>query len=139
MAILSCADRDSQVPKGRVENFVNELRSRSVIRALITYAVVAWMLLQVADVTFDRLPLPDNAMTILIVLVVAGFPITGVLAWGYEVTIKGIVRHEEVDGRTPRIAFFHYIAIVTVVTALTGYGLYYASQNFWEPCTVGLP
>jgi TolB-like protein/tetratricopeptide (TPR) repeat protein len=133
MGILSSADRDSQVQPGRVENFVNELRSRSVIRALITYAVVAWMLLQVADVTFDRLPLPDNAMTVLIVLVVVGFPVTGVLAWGYEITIKGIVRHEEVDGRGPRLAFFHYIAIVIVVSALTGYGLYYASQNFWEP------
>jgi TolB-like protein/tetratricopeptide (TPR) repeat protein len=133
MGILSSADRDSQVQPGRVENFVNELRSRSVIRALIAYAVVAWMLLQVADVTFDRLPLPDNAMTVLIVLVVVGFPVTGVLAWGYEITIKGIVRHEEVDGRGPRLAFFHYFAIVIVVTSLTGYGLYYASQNFWEP------
>lgn len=118
---------------GRIENFVEELRSRSVIRALIAYAVVAWMLLQVADVTFDRLPLPDNAMTILIVLVIVGFPITGILAWGYEITIKGVVRHEEVDERSPRLAFLHYIAIVTVVTVLAGYGLYYASQNFWEP------
>jgi TolB-like protein/tetratricopeptide (TPR) repeat protein len=133
MGILSSTDRESQLKPGNVEEFVKELRSRSVIRALITYAVVAWMLLQVADVTFDRLPLPDNAMTILIVLVIVGFPITGILAWGYEVTIKGIVRHEEADGRGPRLAFFHYIAIVTVVTVITGYGLYYASQNFWEP------
>ena len=118
---------------GRIQNFISELRSRSVIRALITYAVVAWMLLQVADVTFDRLPLPDNAMTVLIVLVIIGFPITGILAWAYEVTIKGIVRHDEAAGRGPRLAFIHYIAIVTVVTAATGYGLYYASQNFWEP------
>ena len=118
---------------GRIEKFVSELRSRSVIRALITYAVVAWMLLQVADVTFDRLPLPDNAMTVLIVLVIIGFPITGILAWAYEITIKGVVRHEQAGGRGPRLAFFHYIAIVIVVTALTGYGLYYASQNFWEP------
>ena len=118
---------------GRIENFIRELRSRSVIRALVAYAVVAWMLLQVADVTFDRLPLPDNAMTILIALVIAGFPITGILAWGYEVTIKGVVRQEDVDERTPRLAFLHYIAIVTVVAAVSGYGLYYASQNFWEP------
>ena len=118
---------------GRIEEFVSELRSRSVIRALIAYAVVAWMLLQVADVTFDRLPLPDNAMTILIVLVIAGFPVTGILAWGYEVTIKGIFRHDQAEGRPPRMAFFHYIAIVIVVTAVAGYGLYYASQNFWEP------
>jgi len=133
MGILSSEDRVSQLMSGRIEQFVEELRSRSVIRALIAYAVVAWMLLQVADVTFDRLPLPDNAMTVLIALVVIGFPVTGILAWGYEVTIKGIVRHEEAAGRTSRMAFFHYLAIVVVVTAIAGYGLYYASQNFWEP------
>ncbi|MEJ2257091.1 MAG: tetratricopeptide repeat protein [Woeseiaceae bacterium] len=118
---------------GRIEDFVSELRSRSVIRALIAYAVVAWMLLQVADVTFDGLPLPDNAMTVLIVLVIVGFPVTGILAWAYEITVKGIVRHEDADTRAPRLAFFQFIAIVAVVTVIAGYGLYYASQNFWEP------
>ena len=62
-----------------VHDLVEELRSRSVIRALIAYSVVAWMLLQVADVTFDRLPIPDNAMTVLIVLVILGFPVVGIL------------------------------------------------------------
>ena len=47
----------------RIRDLFDELRNRSVIRALIAYAVVAWMLLQVADVTFDRLPIPDNSMT----------------------------------------------------------------------------
>ena len=48
------------------------MRDRSVIRAIVAYSVASWMLLQIADVTFDRLPLPDNAMTILIVLVIMG-------------------------------------------------------------------
>ena len=51
----------------RVKDLLEELRSRSVIRALIAYAVAAWVLLQIADVTFDRLPIPDNAMTVLII------------------------------------------------------------------------
>lgn len=117
----------------RIKNLVEELRSRSVIRALIAYSVVAWMLLQVADVTFDRLPIPDNSMTVLIVLVITGFPIVGILAWGYEITIKGIVRHDETTDGAPRLAFFHYIAIVVAVTVVSGSGLYYWSQNFWEP------
>lgn len=64
----------------RIRNLVREFRERSVFRATVTYSVVAWMLLQVADVTFDRLPLPESAMTILIVLVIIGFPITLALA-----------------------------------------------------------
>lgn len=91
------------------------------------------MLLQVADVTFDRLPLPDNAMTVLIVLVIAGFPITGILAWAYEITTRGIVRHEEAGNGAPRLAFLHYIVIVIAVTVVSGGSLYYLSQNYWEP------
>ena len=79
--------------KYRLQSFIQELRQRSVFRAMVAYAVVAWMLLQVADVTFDRLPIPDSAMTVLIVLVIAGFPVTLLLAWGYEITVQGVVRH----------------------------------------------
>ena len=117
----------------RIRDLVDELKSRSVIRALIAYAVAAWVLLQIADVTFDRLPIPDNAMTVLIIVVIVGFPITGILAWGYEITVKGIVRHEDVGDGAPRLEFLHYIMIVVAVTVIGGSLLYYLSQNYWEP------
>jgi TolB-like protein/tetratricopeptide (TPR) repeat protein len=117
----------------RATEFFEELRKRSVIRALIAYSVVAWMLLQVADVTFDRLPIPDNAMTVLIILVITGFPIVAIGAWGYEITHRGIVRHDETAGGAPRLAFLQYIAIVVAAAAVGGGVLYYLSQNFWEP------
>jgi len=119
--------------QNRTTDLFEELRNRSVIRALIAYSVVAWMLLQVADVTFDRLPIPDSAMTVLIIVVITGFPIVGIFAWGYEITVKGIVRHEEAGGRAPRLQFLHYIAVVVAVTVVSGSLLYYWSQNFWEP------
>jgi TolB-like protein/Flp pilus assembly protein TadD len=117
----------------RVRDLFEELRSRSVIRALIAYAVVAWMLLQVADVTFDRLPIPENSMTVLIALVIVGFPVTAIFAWAYEITARGIVRHEETAGDGPRLAFVPFIAIVMGVTAGAGGLIYYLSQNFYEP------
>ena len=117
----------------RIRTFIRELRSRSVFRALMAYSVVSWMLLQVADVTFDRLPIPDGAMTALIVLVIIGFPITGILAWAYELTVDGIVRHSEVPAGAPRIAFFKYILIVIVVTVGSGILLYEISEEYWEP------
>jgi TolB-like protein len=91
------------------------------------------MLLQVADVTFDRLPLPDNAMTVLIVLVAVGFPVAAILAWGYEFTVQGIVRHEKTGGGAPRMPFVLYVGIVAVVALVTGSLLYFLSQNYWEP------
>jgi len=117
----------------RISSLFEELRDRSVIRTLVAYGVAAWMLLQVADVTFDRLPIPDSAMTVLIVLVITGFPIAGILAWGYELTVRGIVRHEKTAGGAPRLSFLPFIAIVVVVTVGSGSLLYYLSQNFWEP------
>jgi TolB-like protein/tetratricopeptide (TPR) repeat protein len=117
----------------RIRSLFEELRNRSVIRALIAYAVVAWMLLQVADVTFDRLPIPDNSMTVLIVLVIVGFPVTAIFAWAYEITARGIVRHEEAAGGAPRLAFLPFIAIVLGVTAGAGGLIYYLSGQFYEP------
>jgi len=117
----------------RISHLFQELKSRSVIRALIAYSVAAWVLLQVADVTFDRLPIPENSMTILMAIIVIGFPIAGILAWAYNLTARGIVRHDDTVGGAPRLAFLPFLAIVIFVTA-GGAGLfYYVSQNFWEP------
>jgi len=119
--------------KNRIGNLIRELRSRSVIRATVAYCVVAWMLLQVADVTFDRMPIPEVAMTVLIVVAIVGLPITVVLAWAYEITLRGVVRHEETSGGAPRIAFLPFILLVALVTVGTGYGLYYLSLGYREP------
>ncbi len=119
--------------KHRIVNLYLELRSRSVFRAMVAYSVAAWMLLQVADVTFDRLPIPHNAMTILIVLVIFGFPVVFILAWAYEVTERGIVRHEETAGGAPRMAFVPFVTLVVTMAISTGVVLYYLSQNYWEP------
>ena len=59
---------------------ISELRRRNVFRAVALYAVVAWLLMQVAEVTFEPLHFPDRAMTLLVVLVIAGFPVAMVLA-----------------------------------------------------------
>jgi len=119
--------------KHRLRDFIQELRQRSVFRAMVTYAVVAWMLLQVADVTFDRLPIPDGAMTGLIVLVITGFPITLLLAWGYDITVRGVVRHEDTDGGAPKLATAQFSALVAGVVLLSVGLMYYLSQEHWEP------
>jgi len=119
--------------QNRVKELIQELRNRSVIRALVAYSVVSWVLLQVADVTFDRLPIPEGAMTLLIAVVIAGFPVTAILAWAYEVTVHGIVPHDATGSGAPRIALAKYAAIVFVVAGAVAATLYYVSQNYWEP------
>ncbi|MBT8090332.1 MAG: tetratricopeptide repeat protein [Gammaproteobacteria bacterium] len=119
--------------KQRIKDLIGELRSRSVFRATVAYCVVTWMLLQVADVTFDRLPIPEGSMTVLIILAVIGLPCTIVLAWAYEITLRGVVRHEQANGRSSRLAFLPFVVVLVAVTAAVGSGLYYLSLRIWQP------
>ena len=68
---------------------VSELRRRNVFRAAALYAVVAWLILQVGEVTFEPLHFPGWAMTLLVVLVIVGFPIAMALAWFFDFTLQG--------------------------------------------------
>jgi hypothetical protein len=70
--------------------FWQQLKKRKVIRVGIAYVVVGWVLMQIGEVTFEALGLPDWALTLLIVIVLLGFPISLILAWAYELTPEGI-------------------------------------------------
>jgi TolB-like protein len=70
--------------------WLHRLRERGVIRVAVSYAVIAWLLLQIADVTFEPLGVPRWVMVSLIVTAVLGFPVAIALAWFYEVGDRGI-------------------------------------------------
>jgi len=67
-----------------------QLKERRVIRAGIVYVIVGWVMMQVGEATFEALSLPPWALTLLIVLVLLGFPIALTLAWAFEITPEGI-------------------------------------------------
>ncbi len=58
-----------------------ELERRGVIRVVVSYAVAAFVLLQVAEITFPSLGLPEWALTLVVVLAILGFPIATMAAW----------------------------------------------------------
>jgi TolB-like protein/tetratricopeptide (TPR) repeat protein/DNA-binding winged helix-turn-helix (wHTH) protein len=76
---------------GRLQALVFELRRRSVFKVSGGYLLGMWIMLQVAEVTFEPLRLPDWWMTALTILAVLGLPIVATLAWSYEITPGGIV------------------------------------------------
>ena len=78
-------------------SIIAELKRRNVFRVGVAYAIVGWLLLEVASVIFPGLHLPDWTLTFLIVLVVAGFPLALILAWAFEMTPEGIKRESAVD------------------------------------------
>ena len=82
--------------------FVSELRRRKVVRVAVAYALVAWLLIQVAETTFEPLRLPDWSVTLVVMLAILGFPLALVLAWVFEASPKGIRRDTgPASGETP--------------------------------------
>jgi adenylate cyclase len=69
-----------------------ELRRRKVVRVAVVYVLIAWVLIQIADATFDPIGLPGWAHKLVIVLTVLGFPLACGLAWAFDVTPRGIER-----------------------------------------------
>ena len=63
-----------------------------MLTATAGYAIVVWVLLQIAEVTFEPLYLPDWAMTALVVAAIAGFPVVAVLSWFFDLTRRGVQR-----------------------------------------------
>jgi adenylate cyclase len=87
-----------------------ELKRRHVYTVVATYALVSWVLLQIGEVTFGPLHLPEWVMSRLVVLVIIGFPIVVVLAWFFDLTREGIrltpnlTLHSEEESDRPSIA-----------------------------------
>lgn len=74
-----------------------ELRRRNVFKVGVAYAVLAWLLIQVANNLFPPLGFPDWTRSLVAVLSLIGFPIAIVLAWVYEITPNGIKPASDVD------------------------------------------
>lgn len=105
-----------------------ELKRRRVVRAGIAYAVVGWVVLQAAEITFDPLGLPPWALTWAVLGVVLGFPVVLVISWFFDVSTRGVTRERGVTGRAGA-AF----AVAMVLLAVGGvawwlYGVYAPSR-----------
>jgi adenylate cyclase len=70
--------------------FFAELKRRKVVRVAVVYAATAFVILQAADIMLPRLGVPEWAMSLIVVLVVLGFPLALVLAWALELTPDGV-------------------------------------------------
>ena len=75
-----------------MSNFIDELKRRKVFRVTATYAVVAWIIMQIGEVTFPALRLPDWVLTAVVVVLLIGFPVVAIVAWIFDRTPDGIVR-----------------------------------------------
>ena len=77
-------------------NFFGELKRRNVYKVAITYAVVAWLLVQAASILLPTFEAPTWVMKAFVVFPALGFVISVMISWAFEATPQGLKRTEEV-------------------------------------------
>src|SRR6266446_610472 len=101
----------------KIDNFFAELKRRNVYKVAVAYAIVGWLLVQVATQVFPFFEIPNWAVRLVVLAIVIGFPIALVIAWAFELTPEGLKRTEDVDlaaaAQRPR----HRAWIVVVIIA----------------------
>jgi len=116
-------------------NFFAELKRRNVYKVAVAYAVVAWLLIQIATQVFPFFEIPNWAVRLVVLLLIIGFPVALVLAWAFEITPEGIKRTEDVDHsqptthRTGRTLDFLIIAVLLVIIGVFAYQRFGLSQK----------
>ncbi len=83
-------------PTNKLIQFLNELKRRKVIRVIAMYTATAFIIIEAGDIMLPRLGLPDWTVTLVIILLIVGFPITILLSWIFDITPEGLLKTEPV-------------------------------------------
>jgi uncharacterized protein (TIGR02246 family) len=75
----------------------SELRRRNVFRVALTYAVVAWLLIEIASVLLPLVDAPESLITAFVVLLALGFAVALFISWSFEMTPEGLKRTQDVS------------------------------------------
>src|SRR3954451_5026527 len=106
-------------------SFLSELKRRNVYKVAVAYAVVSWLVIQIATQVFPFFEIPNWAVRLVVILLILGFPIAMVLSWAFEITPEGIKRESEV---TPNESIAHHtgrkLVVLTVILAVVAAGLF---------------
>jgi TolB-like protein/cytochrome c-type biogenesis protein CcmH/NrfG len=97
-------------------NFFTELKRRNVYKVAIAYAVVAWLLIQVATQVFPFFEIPNWVVRLVVLVIIVGFPIALIIAWAFELTPEGLKRTEFAD-KLPKKSSRNRVWLYVVVLA----------------------
>ena len=105
-----------------------EFKRRNVYKVAVAYAVMGWLLIQIATQTFPFLEIPNWAIRLVIMLVAIGFPIALILAWAFELTPEGIRRAETVTGATAAKSAHRAWIYVVMVAGILSIGVFFLGR-----------
>ncbi len=114
-------------------SLIQELKRRNVFRVALVYIVVSWLLMQIGDVMFPALLLPEWTPTLLVAFLILGFPLVVVFAWAFELTPDGMVRTsavpegQSITADTGRKINYMIIGVLAVAVA------FLLAKDFLQP------
>jgi TolB-like protein len=79
-----------------------ELKRRNVIRMALLYCVASWVVLQVADVLFGIMGVPDWSLRLVFGILLLGLPIALIFSWVFELTPEGLRRERPAEENVTR-------------------------------------
>ena len=106
-------------------SFVAELQRRNVLKIAAAYALVSWILIEAGSVLLPTFGAPEWFFRVYVLIVAAGFVVSLVVAWIYEVTPEGVKRDKDVDrstsvtGQTGRRLNYGIIGLLVVALAVS--------------------
>ena len=107
-----------------MSSFFDELKRRKVFRVAVAYAIVAWILVEVAATILPIFEAPDWTVQVFTVFIMLGFPIALILSWAYDLTPHGVERTKalpSVEGATQGTAHKLEFAIIGALVVGLGY------------------
>src|SRR5207237_1123659 len=112
-----------------INNCFAERKRRNVYKVAVAYAIVGWLLVQVATQVFPFFEIPNWAVRLIVLLIVIGFPIALVIAWAFELTPEGLKRTENVDlAATARQPRRHAWILIVLVGAALSIGVFFLGR-----------
>ena len=73
-------------------SFLEELKRRKVFRVAASYAVVAFIIMQLVEIVFPIFNFPQWTSQFIIIVLLLGFPIAVILSWIFDKTPQGYIK-----------------------------------------------
>jgi TolB-like protein/Tfp pilus assembly protein PilF len=98
----------------RISQFWRELKRRKVIHVIVVYATSAFVIIELVNNVYESLQLPEWTPTLVLLILIVGFPIAVIFSWIYDLTSKGIVRTESIEpsGTLPEVTIKNSIVVL---------------------------
>jgi len=120
-------------------NLFEELKRRNVFKAALVYIIAGWVVMQVVDVMFPALHLPEWTVTLVAALMIIGFPFVLILSWVYELTPEGLKLERDVEAadsitpQTSRKLNYLIVGLLAVAIGLLLFNRFMPTRGTVEP------